>query len=114
MSADRTSSGKDAEAAKCAHGVSLATSCMTCIRYGDEDPRGLDHGRTPSAAKDDSESCVTVRRTLQQIRHCVEEAESVIANGEADSDAIADLDQARQLLGNVMMRIRRKEHRDVE
>jgi hypothetical protein len=30
----------------CAHGVTLASPCMTCIRYGADDPRGPDHGRT--------------------------------------------------------------------
>lgn len=47
----------------------------------------------------------TLRRTLEQAKHCVEEALSVVMNDEAPKSAIEDVEQARELLGDVLDRL---------
>ncbi len=49
---------------------------------------------------------VTLRRNLQQIKHCVEEALSVIEHGEDHRPAIEDLEQAAQLLKDVLPQLK--------
>lgn len=48
---------------------------------------------------------VTVRRNLEQIKHCVEEALSIVIHREDPRHALDDLEQARQLILSVRVRI---------
>jgi hypothetical protein len=45
---------------------------------------------------------VTTRRTLEQAKHCIEEALSVLQNGEEPGHVLADVEQAYELLRVVM------------
>lgn len=45
-----------------------------------------------------SDRTVTTRRTIQQIKHCVEEALSIVEKGEDRDCAIDDLKHARGLI----------------
>jgi hypothetical protein len=49
---------------------------------------------------------VTLRRNIQQIKHCVEEALSVIEHGEDHRSAIDDLEHASMLLKEVLPRLK--------
>lgn len=51
---------------------------------------------------------VTVRRNLQQVKHCVEEALSVVENGEDRECALDDLQQAMLLIDVCMNRLKRE------
>jgi hypothetical protein len=52
---------------------------------------------------------VTLRRTLQQVLHCVSEALAVIEHDEHPEHALADADQAEQLLReHVLPELRRR------
>ena len=44
---------------------------------------------------------ITLRRNLEQAKHCVEEALSVIMAGEPIGAAIEDIDQAMELLKHI-------------
>jgi hypothetical protein len=46
---------------------------------------------------------VTLRRTIQQIGHCVEEALAVVENDEPVQCAIDDLEQAMMLIQDVAL-----------
>lgn len=48
---------------------------------------------------------VSLRRTIQQVGHCVAEALSVVEKGEDRRCAIDDLEQARQLIDVALKRI---------
>ncbi len=49
---------------------------------------------------------VTTRRTLEQVKHCVEEALSVVERKEDPTHACNDLDQATQLIDVVLETLR--------
>lgn len=49
---------------------------------------------------------VTIRRTLEQTKHCVEEALSCIVHEEGYEPAVEDLKQAQALIADVLKRIR--------
>ena len=46
---------------------------------------------------------VSMRRTLEQAGHCIDEARSIVERGEDVRCAIDDVDQAIQLLGQTVM-----------
>ena len=52
---------------------------------------------------------VTLRRTIQQAKHCVEEALSVVERSEDHRSAVDDLKQARLLIEESLDRIKREE-----
>ena len=57
----------------------------------------------------DENRTVTLRRTLQQMLHCVDEALSIVENNEDPRCALDDLEQAEVLLrDNVRPALRRK------
>lgn len=49
---------------------------------------------------------MAVRRTMQQVKHCVEEAMAVIENDEHAQEAVDDLEQAQALLADVLPKLR--------
>jgi len=53
-----------------------------------------------------SNGSVTIRRTLQQIKHCIEEAISVIGSRENAYFALQDVEQSAALIAEVLPRIR--------
>lgn len=49
---------------------------------------------------------ITTRRTVQQIKHCVEEALAIIERNEDARCAVDDLDQAGALIAQVLKTLR--------
>lgn len=49
---------------------------------------------------------VTLRRNVEQVKHCVEEALSVMDHGEDLRCAVDDLEQARQLIDVVLPKLK--------
>jgi hypothetical protein len=50
---------------------------------------------------------VSIRRNVEQIKHCAEEALSVIVHEEDAQNAVEDLSQAKQLIEEVIRRLTR-------
>lgn len=49
---------------------------------------------------------ITTRRLMQQAKHCIDEALSVVERGEDTNCAIDDMKQAEHLCGSVLIRLK--------